>query len=305
MHEIAPRRACLIGLGLITQRYLAGLSQSSFFRLCAVADINENAVSREHYSQYPFYSDYKEMLSAQKPDYVIISTPPESHYAIASYCLEAGVNVVIEKPVTLCMTQFDQLLALAERKNLVFRTLFHWHGGVETRAFTQEYDISKITQIRVTVLDPYCTVPNVINPDRRPLMGAWIDSGVNILSMIRLWLPLETCQILHVEAERCRETNMPIYAKADLLLDGVKTTITVDWRKGINQKESYVTVDGKTVYINHSAQSLVVDGVVTDYTQMPRLDEHYRGLFRDMDGSANTAFSRSVHNILLKVNDVL
>ena len=305
MSKSGANRVCLIGLGIITQRYLTGLTQSEFFKLCAVADLNEAAPGRAFYKELPFYTDYQKMIAEQNPDYVIVATPPQTHYDVAAHCFENGVNVIIEKPVTLCLEEFDALVALAQQKNLIFRTLFHWHGGIETLAFTRKYDTTRIREIQVSVCDPYCSDGSVIDPDRRPLMGAWIDSGVNILSMLRLWLPLESCRIIRTECQRCKETELPVYARAELLLDGVRTEITVDWRKGINHKESYVKLGGQTVHINHSAQSICTDGTVTDFARQPRLDEHYLHLFKTMDGSSNTALSRSVHKILFQVNEAL
>lgn len=301
MEHTAKKRACLIGLGMITQRYPAGLEQSDFIQLCAVSDVREDAVSRQHYRDYPFYDNYREMILRERPDYAIISTPPQTHVDIATWCMEQGVNIIIEKPVTLCLEDLDRLTALAETNNLVFKTLFHWHGGVETRAFGQKFDCRKITDIRVSVRDPYC-VNGVILPDRRPLMGAWIDSGVNILSMIRLWTPMEACQILGAECRRCPETNLPVYARAELLLDGIHTEITVDWTQGIDKKESFVAVDGQAVHINHSAQTLTTAEGTLDYARMPRMDAHYLYLFSRMDSKPNTGFSRRVHEILFKVN---
>ena len=150
------KKACLIGLGFITQKYMLGLPKSSFLDLCAISDINENATGRPFYADYPFYLDYKQMLAEQKPAYVIISTPPERHFEIAAYCLQNGVNVLMEKPIVLCMEHFNTLVELARENNLVFRTLFHWHGGVETLAFNRRYDVSQIQQIKVSVWDPYC-----------------------------------------------------------------------------------------------------------------------------------------------------
>ncbi|MBR5774605.1 MAG: Gfo/Idh/MocA family oxidoreductase, partial [Clostridia bacterium] len=92
------KRVCLIGLGTITQRYISGLTSSDALELVAVSDINESAVARKCYENYPFYRDYKLMISDQKPDYVIISTPPEGHFDIAQYCLNNDIGIIIEKP---------------------------------------------------------------------------------------------------------------------------------------------------------------------------------------------------------------
>ena len=304
MRQVDKKNACLIGLGMITQRYTRGLSESTQLVLRAVSDINKNAISRPLYANLPFYTDYKRMIAEQKVDYAIISTPPEMHFEIASYCLEKGINVIVEKPVVLCMEQFDALEKLAKEKNLVFRTFFHWHGGRETIAFTQKYDLSKIQIIKALAKDPYCADSKSINVDRRPLMGSWIDSGVNMLSMIRLWLPFKSVEIVRTQVQRCPQTNLPVYAEVELLIDGVKTLISSDWRQGIDHKESFVKLDGRWVHIDHSGQ-YIDDGGVTEYGRMARMDEHYKYLFETFDGTSNVEFSRTVHQVLLKISEAL
>ena len=298
------KRACLIGLGMITQRYIQGLGASDYLNICAVSDLNENAISRPFFDRYPYYADYKQMLAEKKPDYVIISTPPQSHFDIAYDCLDKGVNVIIEKPVALDIASFDALAKLAQEKNLVFRTLFHWHGGIETIAFTRNYNLSRIQEIRVSVADPYCADGETINTDRRPLMGAWIDSGVNVLSMLRLWLPLKQVEILDTQVQRCKQTNLPIYVNVKLIADGVPTEITIDWRLGKDSKQTLVKLDDRWVRIGHSEQC-IEDVDVTQYARMPRLEEHYKHLLGTFDGSSNADLSRSVHEILFKVRESL
>lgn len=301
---MSQKKTCMIGLGLITQRYIKGLDESSYLNICAVSDINENAVSRPMYDRYPFYNDYKQMIAQVKPEYAIISTPPESHFEIASFCLENGVNIVIEKPVTLCIREFDVLSRLAEEKGLVFKTLFHWHGGIETIAFAQKYDLTKIEEIKVSVCDPYCSDFETIDEDRRALMGAWIDSGVNVLSMLRQWLPFEKVEILKTDVQRCTKTQLPVYAKAMLCIDGVQVEIEIDWCQGRDHKESYVKLDGHWVHIDHS-QQCIDDVGTTEYGRMTRLDEHYKHQFGTFAGESNVEFSRSVHEILFKVREAL
>lgn len=212
--------------------------------------------------------------------------------------------MLIEKPVALCMEDFDALAQLAQEKHLVFRTLFHWHGGVETLAFAEKYDLSRIREIWVNVSDPYCDDPEIINPDRRPLMGAWIDSGVNALSMIRQWFPFEQVEVMGTDVQRCGQTDMPVYVKAELLIDGVKTQIVVDWRQGVDHKESFVKLDDKWVHIDHSGQ-FIEDGGITNYGCMPRLNQHYKYLFENLAYESNVEFSRSVHQVLFKVGKEL
>jgi predicted dehydrogenase len=64
------------------------------------------------------FSNAHEMLKAVSPDVVHITTPPQSHYALAKECLEAGSHVYLEKPFTVTSQEAESLIELAERKNV-------------------------------------------------------------------------------------------------------------------------------------------------------------------------------------------
>jgi hypothetical protein len=48
-----------------------------------------------------------------------------------------------------------------------------------------------------------------------------------------------------------------------------------------------------------------VDGGVTAYGRMDRMDQHYQYLFSTLEGKSNVEFSRSVHETLFKVGEAL
>jgi predicted dehydrogenase len=64
------------------------------------------------------FSDLGEMLQSTSPNVVHITTPPQSHYALARECLEAETHVYLEKPFTVTAEQAESLIQLAERKNV-------------------------------------------------------------------------------------------------------------------------------------------------------------------------------------------
>jgi predicted dehydrogenase len=64
------------------------------------------------------FSDTAEMLRAVKPDVVHITTPPQSHFALAKLCLEAGSHVYLEKPFTVTAPEADEIIRLAEARGL-------------------------------------------------------------------------------------------------------------------------------------------------------------------------------------------
>ncbi len=68
--------------------------------LGALCDIDpaKEAMCREKYPEYPFYKDWKEMVASGNVDAVITTVPHYLHTEIAIYCLEHGMNVLVEKP---------------------------------------------------------------------------------------------------------------------------------------------------------------------------------------------------------------
>src|SRR3954451_2619066 len=71
------------------------------------------------------YADYREMAvrEAARPDgieAVIIVTPNHLHHPVAKAFLEAGIDVICDKPLSTTLAQARELVALAQAKNLVF-----------------------------------------------------------------------------------------------------------------------------------------------------------------------------------------
>lgn len=63
-------------------------------------------------------ADAAELISSPKVDAVAVITPVWSHYELAKSALENGKHVFVEKPLTANSAQAQELIELAERKNL-------------------------------------------------------------------------------------------------------------------------------------------------------------------------------------------
>jgi predicted dehydrogenase len=88
---------------------------------------------------YPIrgYKSYDEMIATElkKPvgeriDYVLIVTPNHVHYDPAKKCVQAGIPVFCEKPLTVKLEEADDLVALTKKHNVPFGVahtyLGHW-----------------------------------------------------------------------------------------------------------------------------------------------------------------------------------
>jgi D-galacturonate reductase len=58
-------------------------------------------------------------------DFVCIATPDNRHFEAAKQVLEAGLHLLIEKPSVLSLDELDQLLAIARRKQVLAKVVYH------------------------------------------------------------------------------------------------------------------------------------------------------------------------------------
>lgn len=93
-------RAAIIGLGGISGAHITGWKNAEGVEPIAGADISEDAVKRfEDQHGLPGYTDWRDMLDAEKPDLVSVCTPPFLHPPISIHCLQHGIHVLCEKPM--------------------------------------------------------------------------------------------------------------------------------------------------------------------------------------------------------------
>lgn len=96
------------------------LAARSDCRLAAVADVDRaraEALAGAH--GCPAFTDYRGILGLA--DAAVISVPTERHHEVAGACLAAGLHVLVEKPIAVDLEESRELIALAERKNLVLQ----------------------------------------------------------------------------------------------------------------------------------------------------------------------------------------
>ncbi|GAA5096756.1 Gfo/Idh/MocA family oxidoreductase [Chryseobacterium ginsengisoli] len=74
--------------------------------------------SKEKYPDATIYRSVEEMLENADIELVIVNTPVQTHFEYTKKALEAGKNVVVEKPFTVNVSEAEELARLAEEKGL-------------------------------------------------------------------------------------------------------------------------------------------------------------------------------------------
>jgi predicted dehydrogenase len=97
--------------------YLHGLaaSETAGLRLAAAVDTVPERLeaARRDFGDVDAFASVDDLLAAGSADLVIIATPPVHHADLARRCLDAGVHVVVEKPMCLTVADADDLLGRA------------------------------------------------------------------------------------------------------------------------------------------------------------------------------------------------
>jgi len=78
------------------------IARNPSVRLAAVSELSEErrADAQKEFQLEKVYSQYEEMLDAEKPDAVFIATPDWAHFDPVMACLNRGIHVHVEKPMT-------------------------------------------------------------------------------------------------------------------------------------------------------------------------------------------------------------
>ena len=135
MADLTVLRSALIGTGAISAQHLTALERTPNAELVGVCDLSpvsaEYAASTAETAQ-PF-TDVATMLSETQPDVVHVLTPPATHPALCSMALEAGANVICEKPLALDTEAMRPLFALAESvgRRITENHNYRFNEGVE------------------------------------------------------------------------------------------------------------------------------------------------------------------------------
>lgn len=114
----------LIGCGRISPNHLEAAINNNLeiVGLCDIIPENIDKLLNKlniDVNKYKKYTNYKEMLEKEKPELVAIATESGKHAAIALECLDAGVNLIIEKPIALSLEDADKIIEKANKKGLV------------------------------------------------------------------------------------------------------------------------------------------------------------------------------------------
>lgn len=116
-----PLRWGIIGLGYMAETFSCAIDGSKDDVVYAVASrsLDKAKAFAKNHGGCRAYGSYEDMVNDKSLDLdiIYIATPVKYHYEHVKLCLEAGKNVLCEKPITSTLEQLDELMELAKKHN--------------------------------------------------------------------------------------------------------------------------------------------------------------------------------------------
>jgi predicted dehydrogenase len=128
-----PRiRAGVVGVGHMGQYHARVYAELWDVDLVGVTDLDPGraAAAARHYDTIA-YADHRDLIG--RVDVVSVAVPTEQHFRVASDLLEAGVAVLVEKPMTPTLAEARELFAIARRRAAVLHVghVERFNGAVQ------------------------------------------------------------------------------------------------------------------------------------------------------------------------------
>lgn len=122
----------LIGFGLAGKHFHSQvICAVPGLRLAAILQRNGDEAA-QRYPEARIVRNLEELLAIESIRLIVIATPNQTHFAFAKQCLEAGRDVVLDKPMTNTVAEAVELFRIAKRCGRML-TVFH------SRRFDADY----------------------------------------------------------------------------------------------------------------------------------------------------------------------
>jgi predicted dehydrogenase len=211
------------------------------------------------------YGSYQEMLDQesalpedQRIDFVSIATPNHTHFAIAKAAVEAGFNVMCDKPMTFDLAQAEELGAAVDSSGVVFAVTHNYTGYPlvrQVREMALSGDLGEIQAIRSNYLQGWLRkrlesegqkqASWRTDPSKSGAAGAFGDIGTHAYNLARYMTGLlsesVSCHLKTYESGR----ELDDYGHAVIRFEnGALGTVTASQITHGRENDLFIEVDG-------------------------------------------------------------
>ncbi len=138
----------VIGAGYWGPNLLRNFTELANARVVALADLSDERLAhmRSRYPEVEMIKDYRDFFE-MGVEAVVVATPPTSHFDIARDCLEHGLHVLVEKPLTLNSRDAQTLVDIADARGLTLMVGHTFEYNAAVRTLKEIIDSGELGQV--------------------------------------------------------------------------------------------------------------------------------------------------------------
>jgi scyllo-inositol 2-dehydrogenase (NADP+) len=188
--KTAPARVAVLGYGLAAANFHGPmLAAVPGFDVCWVVTSHPDRRRRAaaHFPDASILNSAPELWDlADRPDLVVVATPPVTHAPLAARAIELGISVVVDKPATVSAPELEDLISMAQSRDVVL-SVFHnrrWDGDFRTvRQVIKSGVLGKLVRFESSweVLQPMDRTSWKSSTSRRDGGGALYSIGPHLI----------------------------------------------------------------------------------------------------------------------------
>jgi predicted dehydrogenase len=218
-------KAAVIGVGSMGRHHARVYTELAQTELVAVADVTSETVQgiAKKYG-VPAYTDYRALLERERPDIATIAVPTRFHREVAEHVMEAGVHVLVEKPIAATV---EDGVALIERADALERHLMVGHivrfspviQALKTHLEAGE--LGRIFQIVCRRVGPF--------PARIRDVGVVVDLAPHDLDVMRFISGEEPTRVYAETEQRIHTDHEDLLTALLRFESGIKGVLEINW----------------------------------------------------------------------------
>ncbi len=247
-------RAGVVGLGMMGRNHVRVWDEAvDDVDLVAVADPDAGAVARATAGRRARgFEDVERMLAEEELDLISIVAPTRLHLPLTLAALQAGVNVLVEKPIAATRDEAVAMIGAARDAGrlLTVGHIERFNPAIrELQRRLSAGEVGRVFQIRATRLGPF--------PARIRDVGVVIDLAPHDLDVMRYLLRAEPVRI-YAEAERQIHTeHEDLFVGTLLFSNGTIGLLDINWLTPTKRRTLTVSGERGMYVADYITQDLV------------------------------------------------
>ncbi len=250
-----PLRGVVVGLGLMGQSHVRVLQSLSPGDVSVVAVVEPNRLRCESALRgrpdTRGYDSLKEALAAEELDFACIATPVELLPEAASEALQAGLHVLVEKPMAPGLAQAQDLMALAERipRQLGVGLVERCNPAVRAlKGKLSSGHAGRIMQMHARRLSPF--------PNRSRMAGVALDLVTHDIDVMRYLSGAEVERVFAETAAGGGDGSEDLVCSTVRFENGITGLLESNWISPTKVRQLTVTCERGMFVVDYLTQDL-------------------------------------------------